>query len=716
MHVMHSDGSHDRTLTDSARAYFEDRATVWLNDHELVYIDHGGLTQQLDVRNGKHHPLLNKPSHEHGWLINATRAHATTGQPTFSLYNAGKQEITPQGGLPGCQPYFTHDGRWGFWMGGAGGPINRFNLHSRQASPILNPHDPRMPKDRNYLYFPMVSRNGRLFACGASPGQHDHFTSDYDIFVCPINPETLELIGNPVRYTFHSGNDRFPDVFLADLELGRHAGEAPFTVTLSPMQHSANWHWEFGDGGKLDAPTGKHTFAKPGEYRVNARQGDRTIRGLVTVRPAAPPKIVHADLQGDRQIRVEFDEPVDAAHVQAHLDSGVRVTSSMLDADAQQLVLELSGRLTRADKLHLEGITDRAQKPNRMSPQTIPVQPASWPVNREGLVFVFETADKPNQIPGRNGQPPRSYPLRPRGRARPDHDQALIATGGAWLVEGADESLLNACRQTNQLTIEAVIRPDHLRQQGPARIVTFSTNAGTRNFTLGQQDDTLVLRLRTPKTGENGVNPETRLAPIPADKPTHVVVTYRPGEMVAYYNGREVYRGQAVTGDFQNWGPQHLLLGDELDGQRDWAGTLEGVAIYNRVLAADEVRRNATQYLSIVRSRKPVPRIGLTARLLDKSPAPTLAEIKPYRSALMMSKYRVTKVTSGKLDEQEILVAQWALLDGQPQPIATLAPGGEVHLELEPFEQNPQLQRFVCKDGFDSDTELLLPRYCDVTP
>ena len=73
----------------------------------------------------------------------------------------------------------------------------------------------------------MVSRDGRMFACAASPNQHDHFTADYDIFVARMDPKTLEVLGEPVRYSFHPGCDRFPDVFLAELDAGSKHGPAP---------------------------------------------------------------------------------------------------------------------------------------------------------------------------------------------------------------------------------------------------------------------------------------------------------------------------------------------------------------------------------------------------------------------------------------------------------------------------------------------------------
>ena len=439
LYLMNSDGSGNRKLTDSARGYSEDRAAVWLDDDHLIYIDGDGFTRQMDLSNGHSFRVTKKnvggQGFGHGYLINATRSHATTGVPTFSLYDASHSRITGQKAESGCQPYFSHDGKWGFWMGGGGGPINRINLKTRKISPILKANDPRMPKNRHYLYFPMVSRDGRMFACGASPNQHDHFNADYDIFVAPMNPKTLEIIGEPVRYSFDRGCDRFPDVFLAGSRRNRQA-----SVSKAPK-------------------TSEHA----------------------------------------------------------------------------------SG---------------------------------SWPSRREGLVFLFETADKPNLVPSSDGHPERGFTMRPRGRARFDHNHAMVLSGGAFLAEEAGDDLLAECRKSNQLTLEAVIRSDRLDQSGPARIVTFSSNSGLRDFTLGQQNGTTSSSGSAhPERATNGVNPETTLVPdSPLASPLHVVVTYRPGRLTGYVDGKEVYRGESVQGDFSNWSPQHLLFGDEFDGQRDWAG------------------------------------------------------------------------------------------------------------------------------------------------
>ena len=181
--------------------------------------------------------------------------------------------------------------------------------------------------------------------------------------------------------------------------------------------------------------------------------------------------------------------------------------------------------------------------------------------------------------------------LRPRGAAQVAADGALSVAGGAFLVDGANQALLSQCRATGELTVEAVLRTDTLKQGGPARIVSFSADPYRRNFTLGQQDARLLLRLRTPQTGENGMKPETALCTIREGTTHHVIVTYRDGELVCYLDGEVATRSGAVRGRFDSWEPMHLLLGDEYEGSRDWKGSITRLAILSRAISPKEAKQ-----------------------------------------------------------------------------------------------------------------------------
>lgn len=162
-----------------------------------------------------------------------------------------------------------------------------------------------------------------------------------------------------------------------------------------------------------------------------------------------------------------------------------------------------------------------------------------------------------------------------RGRAHIDRRGHLHLTGGSVVLRHGADDLVAACRESNELAVEAVFVAATDDARGPARILSCSTDASTRNFTLGQEGDRLVFRLRTTETDENGTKPEVSLVKIEPGKRFHVVVSYRPGRVVCHLNGEQVMATGAVEGTFANWTEQSIVLGDELDGDRDWAGKIE---------------------------------------------------------------------------------------------------------------------------------------------
>lgn len=215
----------------------------------------------------------------------------------------------------------------------------------------------------------------------------------------------------------------------------------------------------------------------------------------------------------------------------------------------------------------------------------------SWPGNTPGLVIAWRRDYGPDKIVSNIANSSDRWSLKTRGDARfVGRGEAELA-GGAVLVEGANETLLAACKQSGELSIEAVLLAAEGKQSGPARIISFSSDPYRRNFTLGQEADDLILRLRTPRTGDNGTNPETKLFSIPAGTAAHVIVSYRNGQLAAYRDGRRVKTSSAVRGDLSNWTLQHLLFGDEYREARCWSGLIERVAIHSRFIADDEARR-----------------------------------------------------------------------------------------------------------------------------
>lgn len=141
--------------------------------------------------------------------------------------------------------------------------------------------------------------------------------------------------------------------------------------------------------------------------------------------------------------------------------------------------------------------------------------------------------------------------------------------------------LLEKLRKSGTITIEAWIKPENLKQDGPARILTFSKNTSERNFTLGQKGDRIEVRLRTNRTGKNGT-PElaTKSGSLKTEW-THVVFTRdRGGRAQIFLNGNLAAQ-KSIPGDFSNWNDDFAFqIGDEVGGGRAWKGKIRSLAIF----------------------------------------------------------------------------------------------------------------------------------------
>jgi hypothetical protein len=181
-----------------------------------------------------------------------------------------------------------------------------------------------------------------------------------------------------------------------------------------------------------------------------------------------------------------------------------------------------------------------------------------------------------------------------------DTGAAMWAPGGLAIrsraaVESADPAtkIAEACRKSNEITIEAWIKPANTRQGGPARIVSLSADPYKRNFTLGQQQGNYDVRLRTTTTGENGMRPSLSSRGGVQAKLSHVVYTRDASGAATLYVDGAVRGSGKIAGELSNWdGGFRLALANELTHDRPWLGQFHLVALYSRALKPSEVEMN----------------------------------------------------------------------------------------------------------------------------
>ena len=718
-------------LAPRARTYFEHRAAVWRGSEELIWIDGEGRTVLTSLTDDSSRVLVSQGSPAHGWLLNPSLTFASRGAPTFSPYDAESQKVQELDKLGGCQPYFSADGRLGVWVAGAGGPIRAIDLQSRRQWPILNKGDERLPDSHRYLYFPMPSSDGYALAWAASNDEHDHTRADYDIFVAATDPKTLELVGPAVQISRHPSTDRFPSVWLVPTELGRHTGEAPFTVQLKAPPQGSNatagsWIWDL-DGGKIDraqseangdGPRVVATWQQPGSYEVTARPSEdpsnsaQVARGWVHVHPAQAPKLVGSELRNrGTELHLQFDEPihVDDAQVEIQGSTDIRVVEKHLDPSGTVWQLRLSDPIQRPTQVVIRSVRDRASQPNVLRQEKLRVEPPRWPTARRDLVFLWQSARHANRISAAGDQAGEAQTtlLEAKGRSFVDRWGRMVLRGGAFQADtDTMDRLFLGLKAGNELTLELTFVADRGSTEKPGALFSFA--AGTRrNLIVTQEDDRLKLRLRTPSSGQNADRPIVDLGQVRPGVAQHLVVTYSPGRLRAYLDGEPTADTQELKSGFFHWQRTWLRLGamgpPDGDGRRfpwSWRGTLEGVAVYDRPLSPEEAASHHRRYQQIRERRETVDTLSVTARLLRRSPTPSLQEIAPYREALAVFEYQNTAT------QEPIRVVHRVLIDGQETPLAGLAKGSTVSLRLEPFDAQPQLESLFLSNDLPGDGKL----------
>lgn len=165
---------------------------------------------------------------------------------------------------------------------------------------------------------------------------------------------------------------------------------------------------------------------------------------------------------------------------------------------------------------------------------------------------------------------------------------------GLFASAGPATKIIEVCKKTNEITIQAWVTPANDTNQGPARIVTLSANPTNRNFTVGQDTTGYQIRLRTTTTGNNGTNPRLEVpnAVVP-NKMVKLVYTFAAEEAKFYIDGNEVGKLK-IVGQFDNWDDNYQFgLGHELDLADDLGRSFLGdyflVAVYSRAIPPDQL-------------------------------------------------------------------------------------------------------------------------------
>ena len=288
--------------------------------------------------------------------------------------------------------------------------------------------------------------------------------------------------------------------------------------------------------------------------------------------------------------------------------------------------------------------------------------------------------------------------------------------------------MVGACKKTDQFAILATITPAAKQNAGGARILACDRRGGDwrqTNFALHQEKGKLVLYLRTKAEGDAGKLYGTVrrvvLCALGAGVANHCVVSYRPGELKCWLNGKPVQLSGEVKGTL-SWGRTDRKAGVHFGAvwgaepaALPWRGKLEGVAIFSRAIDASQVARDYAEYAKRLAARKPIQQVTIRGTLAATSTVPKPRDIAPYHSALVVHEYDVAKVLAGTYAHKKVRIARWGLIHRKKTAVARAKVGERRDLVLEKFSDHPELDGELLSNTLPDDFDLELYVEADAT-
>ncbi|MBX2847457.1 MAG: flippase-like domain-containing protein [Acidiferrobacterales bacterium] len=203
-------------------------APQWLNNSEITYLQetnkivkvnvsslasaiiyetgvNNAMPQGAAIQNPEYSPVLDQ------FVFTGRQSHI--GLSTGHWGTAITRGSDHQGVLNGCELAWNHSGTDLFQVA-PGGRDNDLQIVSVDPVTLESSQLIDLEGEFSHEYWPKDSSNGEYMVFGASrsPKEHEHDVADYEIFLWKVGSDASKA----TRLTFHTGNDNWPDVFIAD--------------------------------------------------------------------------------------------------------------------------------------------------------------------------------------------------------------------------------------------------------------------------------------------------------------------------------------------------------------------------------------------------------------------------------------------------------------------------------------------------------------------
>jgi hypothetical protein len=218
IYTVNVDGSNPVKVVDSGSW------GSWIGPDEIVFVRGTGIfKKQLpdgseaaimnsDGVSDLDGALLQQPEMSHDGAFIAITLRGSKRET--GIWNIAKKTWNPTG--LGCQINWTPDQNTVYWVnptGNGGSQVYRMPVSDGKAGKEYSDDELSfmdLPGRRSHEYFPQLSADGKWMVWGVTQRGHDHDIADYEIYLWEVGTAP----DSAVRLTHHSGNDRWPDIFI----------------------------------------------------------------------------------------------------------------------------------------------------------------------------------------------------------------------------------------------------------------------------------------------------------------------------------------------------------------------------------------------------------------------------------------------------------------------------------------------------------------------
>ncbi len=160
--------------------------------------------------------------------------------------------------------------------------------------------------------------------------------------------------------------------------------------------------------------------------------------------------------------------------------------------------------------------------------------------------------------------------------------------------ENVASKIIEKCIYSDEITIEAWVKPTNLTQSGPARIISYSPNKSNRNFSFGQENDSYQVGFRTTETSNAGNPINSGVGTVSLELSQVVFTRSNYGISKLFINGIEKKVDSTnFGGQLTNWDSTYkIALANEFVDERPFEGLFYLLSIYNRQLSKNEIEHN----------------------------------------------------------------------------------------------------------------------------